>query len=476
MEINTRSRDELKSYFVKNAIPTESNFADFIDGMINPRDDGVAKPPGNPLSIEASGDDSSVKRVLNLYSNFSATDPTWSLTLRPRANPDDPSTARNGLNIADASGASRLFIDHLSGAVGLGTVTPSDRLVVEDPTSTGHGGITVHRGRYAAIKVISDNYWAGIELRRDANGEAGRPHIDFTNDLTTNFGIRLSAPSNNAFAIEGGSVGIATTNPQSTLQIGNASEAVGLSLRGPDGNNQSNYIAFEDNAGAGSRWFRISHDTASNHLHIRSAEVDPIMSITRTTGDVTLTRTLSFGAQVRQMINLWKTNYGIGVQGHTLYFRTDNHFAWYRDGTHNNSSLNPGGGVRVMYLNGSNNLVLTGNGFKPGGGSWASSSDARLKKGVVGIESALDSLLQLRGIRFEWKDPESQGNMTGPQLGMVADEVEKVFPHWVEEDPDGYKSLTFRGFEALTVEALRELNQKIEVLSRKLDEMQVEGA
>ena len=52
MELTTRDRTELKSYFVKNAIPTESNFSDFVDAVLNQKDDGIVKPPGNPLSIE----------------------------------------------------------------------------------------------------------------------------------------------------------------------------------------------------------------------------------------------------------------------------------------------------------------------------------------------------------------------------------------------------------------------------------------
>ena len=40
---------------------------------------------------------------------------------------------------------------------------------------------------------------------------------------------------------------------------------------------------------------------------------------------------------------------------------------------------------------------------------------------------------------------------------MVAQEVEQFFPDWVGKDVHGYKTLTFRGFEALAVEALREL-------------------
>ena len=45
-------------------------------------------------------------------------------------------------------------------------------------------------------------------------------------------------------------------------------------------------------------------------------------------------------------------------------------------------------------------------------------------------------------------------------MGMLAQEVEKVFPQWITTDREGYKLLGMEGFEALTVEALRELKEE----------------
>lgn len=60
---------------------------------------------------------------------------------------------------------------------------------------------------------------------------------------------------------------------------------------------------------------------------------------------------LDFNSQVRQMINLWSTSYGIGVQSSTQYFRSGQNFAWYTGGSHSDSALDPGsGGTRRMYL------------------------------------------------------------------------------------------------------------------------------
>ncbi|NEO37723.1 MAG: tail fiber domain-containing protein [Moorea sp. SIOASIH] len=64
--------------------------------------------------------------------------------------------------------------------------------------------------------------------------------------------------------------------------------------------------------------------------------------------------TLSFGSQVRQMINLWSNSYGIGVQSGTQYFRTAKNFAWYKGGSHNDGELNAGtnGTVQMVIKDG----------------------------------------------------------------------------------------------------------------------------
>lgn len=109
-------------------------------------------------------------------------------------------------------------------------------------------------------------------------------------------------------------------------------------------------------------------------------------------------------------------------------------------------------------------LHVNGSAAKPGGGSWTSSSDQRLKKNIEPLKGALDKLISLRGVVFEWKEPEKQGNLTGKQIGLIAQEVEKVFPEWVGVSAEGYKDLTVRGFEALTVEALKDLKNEIDSL------------
>lgn len=92
-------------------------------------------------------------------------------------------------------------------------------------------------------------------------------------------------------------------------------------------------------------------------LALRAATADTL------SGSLTLPNpnTLSFGSTTRQMLNLWSTQYGLGVQTDTLYQRSNNNFAWFRGGSHHDGASNPGsGGSAVMTLAGNGYLEVRG--------------------------------------------------------------------------------------------------------------------
>ncbi|MBI3853436.1 MAG: tail fiber domain-containing protein [Verrucomicrobia bacterium] len=120
---------------------------------------------------------------------------------------------------------------------------------------------------------------------------------------------------------------------------------------------------------------------------------------------------------------------------------------------------------------------------KPNGGSWANSSDARLKRNIAPLTNALERLNRLRGVTFEWVNPEDHANQHGPQGGFIAQEVEKVFPKWITEvdgaehdrtltDNRKIKSLTLPfEFDALVVEAIKEQQAQIQTRDREINEL-----
>jgi len=132
-----RARSALKTFFAKNAIPTEEQFALLIDSGVNQRDDGVYKTAGDALSIEAAGDDAGTKRAVSFYSSFADPNPAWSIALRPRSAPTDPATGRAGWSVLDATNIARLTIDAANGNVGIGPVAPREKLEVDGRVRAG---------------------------------------------------------------------------------------------------------------------------------------------------------------------------------------------------------------------------------------------------------------------------------------------------------------------------------------------------
>ena len=158
MDVNSRNRTELKSYFIKNSIPTESNFAELIDGMLNQKEDGVVKLPGNPLSIEAVGDDNSSKKSINLYRNFSDAQPDWTINLNPHIGNNEGNATKTGFNISDGAGNSRLFIDRNTGFIGLGIVEPTTAIAIKKTSSSTPVGITQTQvGGTATLEITTQD-------------------------------------------------------------------------------------------------------------------------------------------------------------------------------------------------------------------------------------------------------------------------------------------------------------------------------
>ncbi len=88
-------------------------------------------------------------------------------------------------------------------------------------------------------------------------------------------------------------------------------------------------------------------------------------------------------------------------------------------------------------------------------------SDERLKENIVGIESGdgLAKVLALRAVTFDWKDKDRFGSQN--EVGFIAQEVQGVVPEAVSSGGD-YLSLSVRPIVAMLVEAVKELNKKMQ--------------
>lgn len=110
-----------------------------------------------------------------------------------------------------------------------------------------------------------------------------------------------------------------------------------------------------------------------------------------------------------------------------------------------------------LFIDSAGGFNVTGQAFKPGGGAWSVSSDARLKSDVAPLAGSLDRLLSLEGVSYRYTHPDGKLRLAGTHSGFIGQKVAEVFPDWVGTDDQGFLSVAPKGFEALTVEALREL-------------------
>ena len=94
------------------------------------------------------------------------------------------------------------------------------------------------------------------------------------------------------------------------------------------------------------------------------------------------------------------------------------------------------------------------------------SSDKRLKDNIKPIDNALDKVNAISGVTFEWN--EKSHKTTGRKdVGVVAQEVEEVFPEIVETRSNGYKAVDYQKLTAVLIESVKELSAKVEALEAK---------
>ncbi len=96
------------------------------------------------------------------------------------------------------------------------------------------------------------------------------------------------------------------------------------------------------------------------------------------------------------------------------------------------------------------------------------SSDVRLKHDIKPITNALEKVNKLQGVSFMW----NEASEVGTQLGMIAQEVQKVIPEVVNENKDGFLSVDYTETIGLLVEAIKELSDQNDQLQEKQLELE----
>jgi hypothetical protein len=126
-----------------------------------------------------------------------------------------------------------------------------------------------------------------------------------------------------------------------------------------------------------------------------------------------------------------------------------------------------GPGIGGLYL-------VTGSAWKPGGGSWAVPSDGRLKNIHGEYAKGIDDIIALNPVLFSYKNDNPKGLPSSEEyVGLVAQDVQKIFPEAVSEAKDGYLNFDMHPVNVALINAVKELNNKIE--SSKLENQKLKA-
>jgi hypothetical protein len=96
------------------------------------------------------------------------------------------------------------------------------------------------------------------------------------------------------------------------------------------------------------------------------------------------------------------------------------------------------------------------------------SSDERLKENLEPIGSAVEKVEQITGYTYNWipmEDIHVYGDMK--DIGVIAQEVEKVLPEIVSDRENGYKAIKYDKLTAVLIQAVKELSDRVKTLENK---------
>lgn len=337
----------------------------------------------------------------------------------------------------ETGGVTRATLD-TSGNLGIG-MTPAHKLDVSGNIRTSAEVISAVQNR-----IVGGNY--SMLLRQDGSNFYLLPtnsgdQYGTWNSLRPFFSNMVNGDvtlaGGSLFARHGtGAVGIGTSNPQQSLHVmgnirvdngGNAAiyNSGNMFFSGVDGSNTHSTYVFRPGWGTGS-------NTLASIL---------VQNATPAGAFNTCVQLASYGPS---FINCG--NVGIGI-------------------------ANPGYPFHV-------------NGVVAGVGAYVNTSDERMKKNIRPIQEAREKLFSLRGVNFDWRQdefPESRFEK-GLDMGVIAQEVEKVFPEAVKTADDGFKSVAYSKLIAPLIEVSKETyglcemnSNQIKVLERKLASVESEN-
>jgi hypothetical protein len=261
--------------------------------------------------------------------------------------------------------------------------------------------------------------------------------------------------------LKNGNVGIGNSNPGFLLDVSGR-----MLLRGNMGGNSAGMWFNNENNTAQSFFVGMQNDDKAGFYG--NGGIGWGLTMDRNNGNVNVagklgigtaaTATpLSFPPTLEKKITLYPGatgDVGMAVRGNYFQIYSDNSSATVGIGYQQNALISGGNPTGFQY-----NLNVFGNGDATLRGVFTHASDARLKKDISPIQNSLQKIIQLNGYNYYWKNENADKNL---QTGVIAQEVQKLFPHLVKEDKDGLLSVNYSGLIPVLIEGIKEQQKQIE--------------
>ncbi|MCM2278902.1 MAG: tail fiber domain-containing protein [Oligoflexia bacterium] len=296
--------------------------------------------------------------------------------------------------------------------------------------------------------------------------------------------------SNRMVINQNGNVGIGTATPALLLDVNGMGPSAQIRARrdgksmwfDPNDNGANTFSQLASEVGMGLR-FSVNYDSASNTvtdvmniipsgnvgigtnsplaaLHINQNGQPQIMvtssggnsSFINLIGGATGNSGIVFGGtslQNRASIGVSGTTLELGTAGTTKATIADNG--------------NFGIGLGIFTASQKLQVGNSGDGSVAVANAWNTFSDLRLKADLERIPDACELVDQLNGYYFRWKD----GSDRSRQIGVIAQEVQKVLPELVKNGTDGIKTVDYPKLTAVLIEAAKEHNRQLAALKEE---------
>ena len=352
-----------------------------------------------------------------------------------------------------ASGSASTAMGNLTTASGGSSTAIGDHLTASGNISTAMGYVSTAAGDYSSVfgSFITANSWASTSLGRYNDPIVTSPTTTWVGTeplLIVGNGTGDGVNRSNALMLlKNGNMGIGSNNPTATIEIARGTGVLGTAaFHGTTHISHFNYSTTEDTyirAGKDNRYV-ILNDIPGGKVGI---------------GINTPNAPLAFANNTGQKISLYESGlnsqYGFAVQPFQLQIYSDNvaakiSFGYYSSGTF----------TERMFLNNSTGVLTVAGINYP--------SDARLKKDIIPLQNSLQKITQLNGYTYHWRNEQSGNDL---QTGVLAQEVQKLFPQLVAEDKEGTLSVNYSGLIPVLIESVKEQQKQIDELKKLVQQL-----